>query len=179
MRSPVLGGDEDQVAGRVLHVRVDAAVDPQARGGPFEGGVSRGGLRVGAEVIAEEQRVPLIGPARDADVKVRRAARSRLEEELAPVAVGARRARWAMVARDVLVDEARTLERRSEPGAVEGGDRDLDVDDVLRRQAWHRRRADVVDAKGERSNSVADRRGDHPELVGPARLWLDDRDPPI
>src|SRR4029077_252705 len=84
-----------------------------------------------------------------------------------------------MVAPDVLIDEAHTLERGSEAAAVESGDGQLDVDDVLRGEARDRGGADVVDAEGQGSDRVAHRCGDHPELVWPARLGLDDGDPSI
>src|SRR5918999_3799625 len=56
---PVLGRDGDQVACRVLHVGIDARVAQLDGEPPLELGVRRRGVRMCAQVVAEEQRVPL------------------------------------------------------------------------------------------------------------------------
>ena len=56
--------------GRVRYVGVHAAIDPQRGQRSLEAGVRGGRVRVGAEAVAEEERVTLVGPARGADVKV-------------------------------------------------------------------------------------------------------------
>src|SRR5204863_9615605 len=114
LRCPGLGGDEDQVAGGVLHVGVDTAVDTQGREGSLQAGVGGGRLRMSAQVIAKEERVPLVWPSCHAEVHVHRSTGAGLKEELAPVIVRAGRAGRSMVLPDVLIDEASARQRRCE-----------------------------------------------------------------
>ena len=173
---PIFGGDEDEVACRIFHVRVRAPVDAELRKSPLEPGVRRRGVRVPAEVVAEEERIPLIRPAGDTDVQIRGAAGARLEEELLPVQVRAMCPRRPVVLGDLSVDEACLGERRGEKSAIESSDGHLYVDDILRRKTGNRSRADVIDAEREVAEGGSQSRGDHFELCRPACLRFDDAD---
>ena len=60
-----------------------------------------------------------------------------------------------MIVPDGLVHKTRAYKNSSESFSIQRGDRDLNVDDVLRRQARHRGRTDVVDAEGQRPEGLS------------------------
>ena len=55
-------------------------------------------------------------------------------------------------------------------------DRDLDVDDVLRAQAGHRRRADMVDPQRQSTQDLLERLPNSLEILGPQRVVVVDDD---
>jgi hypothetical protein len=65
---PVLGGDDDQVAGGILELGTGHQVVPVALGqGPPELGIGRSRPRAGPQGVAEPQGITLVGPAGDPD----------------------------------------------------------------------------------------------------------------
>jgi hypothetical protein len=83
--SPVLRSDVDQIAGRVLRVCVASRVSCQRGQTPLHLEIGCSGLRMGSEVVAEQQRVPLVRSPLHPDVQVDASAPSGLaEESLAP-----------------------------------------------------------------------------------------------
>ena len=127
-----------------------------------------------AEIVTEEQRVPLVRAAFDADVDVGSPfAVGLCEESLRPLL------RRTVVAGRAVIDgdpftgpETRRCER---VGGTEIGDGDLHVDDVLRRQSRDGGRTDVVDAQGRGAERVANPLCDGKECVRPALGVRSDR----
>lgn len=109
-----------------------------------------------AEVIAEEQRVQRVGSGSESDVDVHGPSwRPALKEQLEPLVLPGGRPRRHVIAvdpGDVLV--ADRCERWGERFEVERGDRDLDVDYILRGEAGDGGRADVVDASARPASAA-------------------------
>src|SRR5260370_6435594 len=155
---PALSRDHDDVADRVLHVVVRVQVRWMEAGehllyllvGPYH-------ARIGAEVIAEEQGVALVGPAHLTDVQVGAPLSLRgAEEQLAPLLRRIIPPPRDMVSRYALPERVSERgERRYERPCVQGRHCDLHVDDVLRGQPGDPGRPDVIDAHRQISHDLA------------------------
>src|SRR5258708_7911906 len=177
--SPALCRDHDDVADRILHVVVRVQVRWMEAGEHLlDLLVSPYHARIGAEVIAEEQGVALVGPAHLTDVQVGAPlSLRRAEEQLAPLPRRIIPPRREMVARYSLPERVSVWGgcRYNRPG-VRGRHRDLHVDDVLRSQPGDRGRADVIDAHRQISHDLAQWRTDAMELYGPLLVIWDNFD---
>src|SRR4051794_20110848 len=83
---PVLGRQDDEVAGRILGFSVGRRVGRDGAEASLQRFVRRGGAVVRAQVIPEEQRISVVRRSSDTDVDVRRPiAGTFVEEPLLPV----------------------------------------------------------------------------------------------
>jgi hypothetical protein len=82
--------------------------------------------------------------------------------------------RHAHLAPPSVADPGEPLDRR--PDELLRGDDDVEVDDRLRRQAWHRGRPDVVDADSDVRDRRPHDRADPLEPLGPGRVVVGDDD---
>src|SRR6266446_7419693 len=170
---PAFRSGHHDVTDRVFHIIVGIEVLGMQTGERcLDVGVGCGNTGIGAQVIAEQQRVPLIGPACLADMDVRGPlARWLAEVQFAPCLRRVRAPRRHVIA-GVSVPEviAEGRERSHQRPFVQRRDRDLHIDDIFGRQARDRRRADVIDAQCQGAQSRAQGRPELPELQGPLRI---------
>ena len=97
LRGPHLGGLDDQVHDRIFDIGVDEAVDAQRGQAALDLGVRATRVGMRAQVVAKEQRVPLVRTAHRPRVDVHRPPAHRREEQLPPGRVRVVRPRWVVV----------------------------------------------------------------------------------
>jgi hypothetical protein len=133
---PAFRGGHNDVADRIFHVIVAIEILGMKTGESFlDPRVGSADTWVGAQVIAEEQSVALIGPACLADMEVGAPlARWCAEVQFAPF-FGSVRASWRQViAGDVVLEAvAQGRDRSHQRPCVQRRDRDLHIDDIFGR----------------------------------------------
>ncbi len=116
---------------------------------------------MGAQVIAEQERIALVGPALDTHMGMGPAlTEGSTKEQFLPLGIRPRKMRRAVIAMNLFVGCIPDRGHRCDQGIIEGRDGDLNVDHIFGGQAGHGGRADVINAQGEITQGATQDGGD-------------------